>query len=243
MSKKSGYNFVPINLPSVPERVEEELKKFFKKRDLKPGDAIPKEMELAEYLGVSRSAIREALSRFRMLGLIESRKKRGMILTSPNILNGLERVLYPSFLDKNTILEIFEMRMIIELGLADFLYLRKTQEDLDELQRILDSHKNSDDTTWKLDEEVKFHSKLYDITQNKSLKGFQNLLLPIFDFVVKNEAELEKPLKKTTVSHQDLLNILRDGKPMDFKVAMQEHLRPHFEALVFYKERNKELEE
>ncbi|WP_411029989.1 FadR/GntR family transcriptional regulator [Spongiimicrobium sp. 3-5] len=242
MSKKNGYGFNPISVPSVPERVEEELKKFFKKADLKPGDSIPKEMELAEYLGVSRSAIREALSRFRMLGLIESRKKRGMILTSPNILNGLERVLYPSFLDKKTILEIFEMRMVIELGLADFLFLRKTQEDLDDLQKILDSHKNKSDLTWRLDLEVKFHSKLYDITQNQSLKGFQKLLLPIFDFVIKNEAKLDNPPKKTTVSHQDLLNILRDGKPLEFKVAMEEHLRPHFEALVFYKQRNTELE-
>ena len=75
MSNKNGYKFDPINLPSVPERAEEELKKYFKKNNLKPGDSIPKEIELAEYLGISRSAVREALSRFRMLGLIESRKK------------------------------------------------------------------------------------------------------------------------------------------------------------------------
>ena len=165
-----------------------------------------------------------------------------MIITSPNILNGLERILYPSFLDKKTILEIFEMRMVIELGLANFLFLRKKPEDLEDLQMILDGHKNTIDPAERLDEEIKFHSNLYDITGNKSMLGFQKLLLPIFEFVVKNEAKLKSPPQKSKISHQDLLDILKNGDATEFKIAMEEHLRPHFEALIHYKKAHKNTE-
>lgn len=236
MDKKTSYKLDTLNMQTVPERIEEELRSYLKNNNFEPGDSIPTEMELAEYLGVSRSAIREALSRLRMLGLIESRKKRGMVLTSPNILNGLERVLYPSFLDKKTILEIFEMRLVIELGMADLLFMRKTSKDLVQLQNLIDGDEDTLEVSSRMNKEVKFHSKLYDITRNKSLLEFQKLLLPIFDFVVKNEEKIKIPPLKTSISHQDLLHILKNGDSLEFKIAMQEHLRPHFEALVFYRE-------
>lgn len=237
MAKQKAYTFDPIYSPTRSELVELELKKFFKQSNLKPGDPIPKETELAELLNVSRNVIREALSHFRMLGLIESRKKRGMVLTSPNILNGLERVLYPSFLDRKTLIDVFEMRLVLELGLADFLFLRKTNKDMEDLEKILKDNKEKNDGVYRLEEEVRFHGKLYDITGNETLHGFQKLLLPIFEFVVQNETEIENPPKRSTVAHVDLLKILREGNALDFRIAMEEHLRPHMEALVFYKER------
>ena len=64
---------------TLVDKVEEKLRDYFREMDLMPGDPIPKEMELAESLGIARSVLREALSRLRMLGLIKSRTKRGMI--------------------------------------------------------------------------------------------------------------------------------------------------------------------
>ena len=233
-----GYKFDPINSLTRSELVEIELKKYFKESNLKPGDPIPKETELAELLHVSRNVIREALSHFRMLGLIESKKKRGMVLTSPNILNGLERVLYPSFLDKKTLIDVFEMRIVIELGLAEFLFLRKTEKDIEDLEKILEKHHRKGEGTdvYRLSEEVQFHGKLYDITGNDTLHDFQQLLMPIFEFVINNFSKLKHPPKKSSIVHKDLVDILKKGSVSEFKTAMEEHLRPHMEALTFYKE-------
>lgn len=78
-------NPTPGLTASLVDRVENRLVELLRERKLAVGDTIPKEMELAEVLGVSRTVIREALTRLRKMGLIESRKKRGSIITSPDI--------------------------------------------------------------------------------------------------------------------------------------------------------------
>src|SRR5690606_33416178 len=97
------------------DKIEMTLQEYFRSENFQPGDALPKELALAEAMGVSRTAIREALSRFRTLGIIESRKNRGMIFTKPDVFNNMERVLTPRLLDEETMNEIFEMRLVIEL--------------------------------------------------------------------------------------------------------------------------------
>ena len=57
---------------SLVDRVEKHIIEYIKENALKAGDALPKELEFAETLGVSRTAIREAMLRLRTLGLVES---------------------------------------------------------------------------------------------------------------------------------------------------------------------------
>lgn len=103
------------------DRVEINLRNFFSNENLQPGDGIPKEIELARAMGVSRTTIREALIRLKLLGLIDSRKNRGIIITRPDVLSNIKRVLDPQLLDGNTMKEIFELRLVLEMGIADIL--------------------------------------------------------------------------------------------------------------------------
>src|SRR5882757_5397523 len=80
---------------TMADVVEIRLREYLKEKSFKPGDALPKELDLADSLGVSRNVVREALSRLRMLGMVETRKKRGMVLARPDILSSFERVLDP----------------------------------------------------------------------------------------------------------------------------------------------------
>ena len=77
----------PVDTLSLVDKVELRLLEFFKENNLGPGDSIPKELDFASSLGVSRTVIREALLRLRTLGLVESKKHRGMILKQPDIIN------------------------------------------------------------------------------------------------------------------------------------------------------------
>ena len=97
----------PIISSTMADLVEVRLREYLKKKSFKPGDALPKELELAEALGVSRNVLREALSRLRMLGMIETKKKRGMVLARPDILGTFERVLDPLIIDNNTLQDFF----------------------------------------------------------------------------------------------------------------------------------------
>ncbi|MCG8310871.1 MAG: GntR family transcriptional regulator [Cytophagales bacterium] len=227
----------PVMPLSMAETVEIKLQEYFKNQDFKIGDALPKEMELAEALGVSRNVIREALSRFRMLGLIESRKKRGMILTSPNILGGMERVLHPKFMDKKSLMDIFKLRLVLEMGMSDLLFIYKTDQDIKDLERIIAKKKKKDKTLFKLEFEIEFHGKLYEISRNETMKKFQYLLLPVFEHVIEYESELKAP-RTGTATHEDIVRELKTGTPESFRTAMKKHLEPHFEMLKQWKNGN-----
>ena len=84
---------IEINQTTLIDQVEDSLLTYFKKNDLRRGDSIPNENNLAAELGVARSVVREALSRLKMMGLIHARPRKGMVLTEPSILGGMKRVI------------------------------------------------------------------------------------------------------------------------------------------------------
>lgn len=221
----------PIVTLTMADRVEAQLRKYLKEEGFKPGDAIPKELEIAETLGVSRNVVREALSRFRMLGLIESRKRRGMVLARPDVLVSLERVLDPYILSKDTRKELFELRLVLEMGLADLLFVRKTEKDFEALDEIVEREILAKKSLDRIQCDIEFHAMLYRIAGNNVLKRFQKLLLPVFQYVVEYESkhrDSNRPLVGE-IKHQDLVNILKSGTPTDFREAMYSHLKPHFD--------------
>src|SRR5690242_410829 len=133
----------PIESQTQVDKIEMSLQEFFRNSSFEPGDSIPKEMELAEALGVSRTSVREALSRFKTLGIIESKKNRGMVITHPDILYNMQRVIDLKLLDQGTMKDIFELRLVLEIGIADLLFLRKTEEDLRILEDIVEKDEKS----------------------------------------------------------------------------------------------------
>src|ERR1700749_2940405 len=102
MSTDLKENFKNIDTSSLVDRVEKNLIELFIDKNYKVGDSIPKELELTQALGVSRTVIREALLRLRMIGLIDSKKKRGAVITSPDLVSILERSMNPQMLDDAT---------------------------------------------------------------------------------------------------------------------------------------------
>ena len=217
-----------IDQKTMADVVEVQLRDYLKKKSFKPGDALPNEMQLAASLGVSRNVVREALSRLRMLGMVETKKKRGMVLSRPDILGSFERVLDPLIIDDTTLQDIFELRLTLELGLADILYLRKTKKDVEELEQIAKNQKvDSGKLTFRIKNEIAFHGKIYQMTGNDTLKRFQNMLLPIFGYLVS----LEKVPIIGKVTHMDLVNILKNGTKEKFRQGMLQHLQHHFDKL------------
>jgi GntR family transcriptional repressor for pyruvate dehydrogenase complex len=218
----------PVLTKTMAEVVEGKLREYFKKKAFKPGDALPTEVELAQALGVSRNVIREALSRFRMLGIIETRKKRGMVVSNPDILGAFEKVLDPMIIDDDTLQDIFEIRLTLEMGLADLLYLRKTKKDVQELEQIaLAEKKKGKNQAFRIENEIAFHGKIYQMTGNDTLKRFQSMLLPIFGYLVS----LEKVPIIGKVTHLDLVEILKNGTKEEFRQGMHDHLKHHFDKL------------
>jgi len=216
---------------TLVDDVEKALIKYLEDNDFKPGDPMPKEIELAESLGVSRSVIREALSRLRMLGILKSYKRRGLEVSSPDILIGLDRVLIPQILEKKTMQDLFELRLVLELGLAEILFLRKTDTDIKELRQILKRERSSKTRIISINSEVEFHGKLYEIAGNPTLKRMQSILLPIFDYLEKLEEEKGEVPHPSKVLHSELVDIIENGTPQQYQEAIIMHLKVHLDRI------------
>lgn len=233
--KKDGLasGLQAIDTRSLVDKVEKNLIDFFSQKQLQPGDSIPKEIELAEIMGVSRTVIRESLTRLKTMGLIESKKHKGAVIKSPSLSAVLKKSMIPGILDNSTLKDIFEIRLILEIGMADLIFQRLTPQDIEDLIKITETEPDSSDTVlFDIDHEVQFHGKLYEITRNESLKNFQNMLLPIFSYVY-DSGLINRPVqKKSYVSHKGLIDVLKNGTKDDFRIAMRKHLENHFERLI-----------
>jgi len=209
--------------------VEIRLIEVFLYKELKPGDSIPKETELASIMGVSRTVIRESLNRLKTMGLIESRKHKGTIIKSPDLSAVLGKSLIPRILDNKTLMDVFEMRLALEVGMADFIFARKTDSDIRELEEIVEIEPDhSDDILFDVDHEIRFHGKLYRMTGNDTLEDFQNLLLPAFQYVYNIGLLNVKGKRKKYTSHKELVALLKQGTPDKFREGMRRHLENHF---------------
>lgn len=221
-----------VDTSSLVDKVEASLVELLQERKLKVGDVIPKEMELAEVLGVSRTVVREALTRLRLMGLIESKKKKGSVITSPDLFGMMSKSMNPHILDQETLREIFEIRLVLEIGMADLIFQRITKQDIEELKNIVSNEPPATQYhLFNIEHEIAFHGKLYEITGNNTMKKFQKMLLPVFDYVHNSGLLKKQPLLKTFVSHKGLVDILEDGTPELFRNAMRNHLENHFVRL------------
>jgi GntR family transcriptional repressor for pyruvate dehydrogenase complex len=224
--------FQRLDTSSLVDKVEASLVQLLRDKKLKVGDVIPTELDLSKTLGVSRTVTREAILRLRMMGLIETKKKKGSVITSPDIFGIMSKTMNPHVLDQETLKGIFEIRLALEIGMADFLFQRVTPEDIKELREIVE---NEPDTAqnylFQIEHEIVFHGKLYEITGNETLKTFQKMLLPVFDYVHNSGLLKKQGTILKFVSHKGLVDILENGSPELFRNAMRNHLENHFVRL------------
>lgn len=233
-----------IDTRSLVDKVEMNLIEFFSSKELQPGDSIPKELELAEIMGVSRTVIRESMTRLKTMGLIESKKHKGAVIKSPDLSSILQKSMIPTILDQGTLKDIFEMRLVIEVGMADLVVTRATDEDIEELFSIVKNETDqTGNTLFDIDYEILFHSKLYSITGNETLKGFQRMLLPVFSYVYTSGLINRKIADKRYVSHKELVEILRFRDADMFRTAMRKHLENHFKRLLALDQEMKDQQE
>lgn len=219
------------------ELVVDRLLQYFKSEEIQVGDMIPSEMALVSSLAVSRPIIREALSHLKLLGLVEARKKRGMILREPQFETTLEKLLLPKLLFAETRKDVFELRLMLEIGLGESLMNNINEEDLVYLEKLVTpeekllAKKRTKSVIAKLvDIDVAFHGKLYQITGNSILQSLQKVLLPTIEFVVANQFDMD-PLSYGEVSHQELIEVIRKRDIKKYRASMKKHLVVHFEQL------------
>jgi DNA-binding FadR family transcriptional regulator len=225
--------------PTLTEQAEQQILQYVTKKGYNIGDTFPKESEFAEILGVSRVVIREALSRLRMMGFIETKRKRGTVLKSPDMFYGVKTIVNSGKLDLESLKDLYEVRIMLEIGMADFIFMKKTEESIKQLEAIVANEDATDvnDLEKLANLDIQFHTTLYKMSGNKSLGTFQNLLNTLFTTYSRSKNWRNRQI----ISHAALVGILQKGTTDAFRTAMRLHLNTRFEDMetLFAPEKNK----
>ncbi|PRI11057.1 FadR/GntR family transcriptional regulator [Leucobacter massiliensis] len=125
---------------SVPDRLSVDLERLILEGKLTPGEKVPPERELAEYFGVSRPSIREALRELENRGLIDRKPGRGTIVLSPGERsNGSDVVAEAISAMRPELRDIMELRAIVEPPIARITAARATPRDLAQLRELVEA--------------------------------------------------------------------------------------------------------
>ena len=214
---------------TLVDKVEDQLLTYLRNQNYQVGDLIPNEMELAADLGVARSVLREALSRLKMIGLIESRTRRGMVLKEPSLLGGMRRIIDPRILSEEALYDILGFRVALELGICHAIFTHITPEDIAELEEIVRNSESTEVNTYSTVSEYAFHSKLYEITGNHTISEFQSIIHPIMEFVKEKFKDYFGPIslqlkqQGKIVTHKDLLEYIKQNDEEGFRHALEQH--------------------
>jgi GntR family transcriptional repressor for pyruvate dehydrogenase complex len=147
------------------------LRNMIQSGELPPGSRLPPENQLATQMGLSRSGVREAVKVLESARVLEVRRGDGTFVTSlaPRLL--LEGVGFAvELLQGETLLEVMEVRRLLEPAATGVAALRISEAELDEVAQLLDRmRKARDDAEELMQADVAFHHTVISSTGNETL--------------------------------------------------------------------------
>ncbi len=131
--------FNPVKTKKVYEEIVGQIKQLIVEGKLQPGDKLLSERELSEKLNVSRASVREAFSALEMMGIITIRPGEGSFVRQVSYEGMLEPLSFLLQVEASDIVQLLEVRKILEVETAALAAVRATPQDIDDMKRALDS--------------------------------------------------------------------------------------------------------
>ncbi|RAS77996.1 GntR family transcriptional regulator [Priestia endophytica] len=131
-----------IRPKKIYEEISDLILSMIREGTLKPGDKLLSVHQLAEQFGVGRSAVREALSAVRAMGLIEMRQGEGTYVKKFDPSHLLIPLHSHLLLQQEDLVHLFEVRKIVEVGAVQAASIKRTKENLKEMEHWIDKGKD-----------------------------------------------------------------------------------------------------
>ena len=201
----SGLSNIKSKL--LAEQVQEQIYQYILEQQYETGSRIPNEFQLASRFGVGRSTIREAVKLLISRGVLEVRRGSGtyVVSTAPTDLDPLGLL---QFEDKMGLaLDLANVRLMLEPGIAEMAALNATEEDIQKLRELCDvvEHKILAGESY-IQEDIAFHTCVAACAKNKVVEQ----LIPIIDTAVLMFVNVtHTQLKEETIrTHRNVVNAI-----------------------------------
>jgi len=222
----------------IPVRLYEsaikQIMDLVKRSELKPGDKLPSERELAEKLSISRGSLREAFRVLESRGLIKSKPGGGRYIREirKNGHNNTENIILS--LEKSSILELLEAREMFEVKIAEITAQRATPEDIKSIEKALNKMNEEeglkDDK--KTESDTEFHLAIAGASHNFVFVNIIKLHLDLLRDTREKTQQIPGRREERWREHQAILQAIKEHDAKKAGEAMLKHLRNVREVLV-----------
>lgn len=184
------------------------IKQYIDDNSLKSGDRLPSQAELMQLIGVSRSSIREAIKTLEAKDILEVKNGKGIFVKDESANTISAQIELGK--EKETILELLEARKILEREIIHLVIQNATEEELDEIEKILNIIMDKYNRGEKQNvEDRQFHLAIYNSCHNSIMNqlilSIDNLLKKLWEFPLG----MEDPFTETMPLHKDLFDSIR----------------------------------
>lgn len=210
--------------PPIAVEVTRNLLDFLLSGEIKPGERLPPERQLAEALGVGRTVLREGLKSLTVLGLIEGRQGDG------NYLKSTESEFLPRAIEWGMLLgakvtdDLIESRQVLETAISRLAAQRITDSEIAALESLVDDMRNARDTAGLAAADVAFHQAIVASTRNETLQQIMRNMLSLLKVWTKRVLGEEPGSEEIVTQHMAILEALRARDPDRAEAAMRQHL-------------------
>jgi GntR family transcriptional repressor for pyruvate dehydrogenase complex len=203
---------------------------------LRPGDKLPTESEIMQAWGVSRTVVREALSRLQAAGLVETRHGIGTFVLAPPASGfGLEPSELPTAGD---VLAVLELRISLETEAAGLAAQRRSEQQLADIRAALDElEANREGKGDTVTPDMRFHMLIAAATGNRYFAEIMGhlgtTLIPRARINSPRVAHEDLPqyLRRVNAEHEEIYEAIARRDPEAARAAMRLHLTNSRERL------------
>ncbi len=146
---------------ALTDEAIERIKEMIVKGELRPGDRLPKEVDLAERLGLSRNSLREAVKALSLIRVLDVRQGDGTYVTSlqPEVL--LDTVGFVlDFHRDDSVLALLEVRRILEPAATAMAAHHMTEDEIAQLGKLVEAMDNANDINELIQTDLEFHRRI-----------------------------------------------------------------------------------
>ncbi len=212
---------------TLATRVTHQIERLIVEGQLQPGDRLPPERTLARQFGVSRTVIREAVRALVAKSLLEVRAGSGTVVRSPSAASVVQsmtlllRAGQPE-LDYD---KVHEVRRLLEVEIAGLAAMRRTPEDLRQMEAILEQAAQiRDNRDAFCQKDVDFHAALASATHNELFSLVLDTLVDIMLQVRQMGFGVADMPSRALTHHRAIYHQVKAGDAEGARQAMRDHL-------------------
>lgn len=209
---------------STREMIMNQFTKMIKKGELKIGNKIPPERNLAEQFGVGRSTIREAIKSMTSMGLLEARLGEGTFVRRVGSDDIKQQLQWGLYLDPVPLNELVELRKILEIETVTKATLNRTEKEITELQYWINAMKKNRKTKQNKQNDLMFHMTIAKASNNKMIYNLLDLIRMSLEEWFENVLEDPINVEESIHEHELILEAIINKDIEKAVNLMQSHL-------------------